>query len=139
MEIKDHINFTAKHGKWIVAKKIEIDEEVEDVDIARLLISVRETFNKKIFDYLASDFDVSRIEEVASELVPKGRLSGQKIAEVLSKLKSGVASRKLSGSASTKEEKEVVKAILAEMVLEKLKLAKLKPKMIEKYIDKKSL
>jgi len=38
--MEDKINFFAKHEKWIVVKKMDIDENTEKIDIARLLISI---------------------------------------------------------------------------------------------------
>lgn len=138
MEVpEDHVSFTAKYKGWIVAKKIEIDEAVEDIDVARLLISIRETFYNKIYDYLGKDFNISFIEQIADEIVPTGKLSEEKIASILAALKGGAVTRKLSEIADTPAKKEIAKAILVEKVLEKMKLAELTPKMVDKYIEER--
>jgi hypothetical protein len=138
MEIPgDHVSFTAKHKGWIVAKKMEIDETAEDIDVARLLISIRETFTNKIYEYLNEDINIEYIEEMVDEIVPSGRLTGDKIASILKTLKGGAVTRKLSEIADTKEKKSIAKAILVEKALEKMKLAELTPKMIDKYIEKR--
>jgi hypothetical protein len=138
MEIPvDHVSFTAKHKGWIVAKKMEIDDTAEDVDVARLLISIRETFTNKIYEYLNEDINIEYIEEMVDEIVPSGRLTEDKIASILKTLKGGAITRKLSEIADTKEKKSIAKAILVEKALKKMKLAELTPKMIDKFIEKR--
>jgi len=134
--MEDKINFFAKHGKWIVAKKIDIDESTEKIDIARLLISIRETVNEKIFEYFDEDFDLQKIENIVSDLVPNRKLTEEKIAEILKKLKSPSVTKKLEGD---KLKKEIAKQILTERVLQKIKLKTLDAKTIDKYIRKKEM
>lgn len=133
----DHVSFTAKHKGWIVAKKMEIDETAEDIDVARLLISIRETFENKIYEYLGNDIDIEVIDTMVDEIVPSGRLNEDKIASILATLKGGAVTRKLSEIADTKEKKNIAKAILVEKALTKMKLAELTPKMIDKYVEKR--
>ena len=57
----DHVNFTAKHGKWIVVKRLIIDESTPQVDVARLLASINETTTLKIPAY--AGIDVKGIEK----------------------------------------------------------------------------
>lgn len=131
------MSFTAKHKGWIVAKKMEIDEKVEDIDVARLLISIRDTFTHKIYEYLDGDINIQFIEEMVNEIVPSGRLTEEKISSILATLKGGAVTRKLSEIADTKEKKDIAKAILVEKVLAKMNLAELTPKMIDKYAEKR--
>lgn len=56
---EDHVNFTAKHGKWIVVKRLIIDDATPMVDVARLLASINETTTLKIPAY--ADMDVEGI------------------------------------------------------------------------------
>ena len=134
--MEDKINFFAKHGKWIAVKKIDIDESTEKIDVARLLISIRETVNEKIFEYFDEDFDLQKIENIVSDLVPDGKLTEEKIAEILKKLKSPSVTKKLEGD---KLKKEIAKQILTERVLQKIKLKTLDAKTIDKYIRKKEM
>lgn len=134
--MEDKINFLAKHGKWIAAKKIDIDENTEKIDVARLLLSVRETVNTKIFDYFDDEFDLQKIDDIVSDIVPAGKLSEEKIAEIFKKLKSPSVTRKLEGD---KLKKEIAKQILTEKVLQKIKLRTLDAKTIDKYIRKKEM
>ena len=134
--MEDKINFLAKHGKWIAAKKIDIDENTEKIDVARLLLSVRETVNTKIFEYLDDEFDLQKIDDIVSDIVPVGKLSEEKIAEIFKKLKSPSVTRKLEGD---KLKKEIAKQILTEKILQQIKLQTLDAKTIDKYIRKKEM
>ncbi|ASJ03540.1 hypothetical protein A3L09_09875 [Thermococcus profundus] len=53
----DHVNFTAKHAKWIVVKRLIIDDATPMVDVARLLASINETTTLKIPAYAGIDID----------------------------------------------------------------------------------
>lgn len=131
------MSFTAKHKGWIVAKRMEIDEKAEDIDVARLLISIRDTFTHKIYEYLNTDINIQFIEEMVDEIVPSGRLTEEKISSILATLKGRTVTRKLSEIADTKEKKDIAKAILVEKVIAKMNLAELTPKMIDKYAEKR--
>ncbi|RLF95001.1 DUF2666 domain-containing protein [Thermococci archaeon] len=134
--MEDKINFFAKHEKWIVVKKMDIDENTEKIDIARLLISIRDTVNKKIFEYFDEEFDLQKIENIISDIVPDGKLSEEKIAEIFKKLKSPIVTKRLEGD---KLKKEISKQILTEKVLQKIKLKTLDAETIDKYIRKKEM
>ncbi|AEC51516.1 hypothetical protein PNA2_0600 [Pyrococcus sp. NA2] len=58
---EEHINFTVKFGKWIVVKRLIVDEKTPMLDIARLLASINETTVNKIPEF--ARIDVKRIEE----------------------------------------------------------------------------
>ena len=133
--MQDKINFMAKHGDWIAVKKMEIDDRTEAIDVARLLLSVRNTVDRKLFEYLDKDFDLEKLEGIVAEIVPKGRLSEEKIAEVFKKLTYSVP-RKLEGN---KLQKEIQKQIATEMVLKKLNLTTMDADSFDKYIKKKEL
>ncbi len=47
----EHVNFTAKHGSWIVVKRLMIDEKTPLADVARLLASINETTTLKLPAY----------------------------------------------------------------------------------------
>ncbi|MPW38208.1 DUF2666 domain-containing protein [Thermococcus sp. 101 C5] len=52
---EDHINFTAKHGSWIVVKRLIIDDKTPMADVARILASINETTVSKIPVYAGID------------------------------------------------------------------------------------
>jgi hypothetical protein len=60
----DHVNFTAKHGKWIVVKRLIIDDATPMADVARLLASINETVTAKLPVY--AGIDVEGIEKYFS-------------------------------------------------------------------------
>ncbi|MFA4641288.1 DUF2666 family protein [Pyrococcus kukulkanii] len=62
---EEHVNFTAKYGKWIVVKRLIIDEKTPMLEIARLLASINETAVNKIREF--AGVDISRIESHFSE------------------------------------------------------------------------
>ncbi|ANF23239.1 DUF2666 family protein [Thermococcus piezophilus] len=54
---EDHINFTAKHGRWIVVKRLMIDDKTPMADVARILASINETITLKLPIYAGIDLD----------------------------------------------------------------------------------
>ncbi|MHC1604615.1 MAG: DUF2666 family protein [Candidatus Methanofastidiosia archaeon] len=134
----DQINFSAKHGKWIAVKKMTIDEDTQRIDVARLLLSIRETLNNKIYAYLDEEFDLPKLEKEASGLVPQGRLSEDKIASILREVKSPKTTRMLKELTDNKNKLEIYKALYTELVLERLKLPQLNTKALDKYLNEKN-
>lgn len=68
---EDHINFTAKHGKWIVVKRLIIDEKTPLLDVARLLASINETVTLKLPAYAHIDLEGIESEFSAFKKVKK--------------------------------------------------------------------
>ncbi|WP_292460943.1 DUF2666 domain-containing protein [Methanothermococcus sp.] len=133
----EKIQFRAKKGKWFVVKKMDIDENTEDIEVARLLNSIDETINKKIIEFLP--FDMKKLEEIADEIYQKkkGRVKEEDIANALSKLKSPSTTRKLNSITELKEGKEILKIILNNIILERLGIkTRLDTKLIDKYMEK---
>jgi len=133
---KESIQFRVKKGNWFVVKKMEIDENTENIDIARILISIEETLDRKIVEYLP--FDIKKLEEIADEIYKKkGRVKDEDIVEVIKKLKSPRITRKLKEITDSKEGVEILKIILNRMVLERLGIkTRIDTKLIDKYIEK---
>lgn len=61
---EDHVNFTAKHGRWIVVKRLIIDDATSMADVARLLASINETITLKLPTY--ANIDVGGINKYFS-------------------------------------------------------------------------
>jgi len=135
---KENIQFRAKKGKWFVVKKMEIDENTENIDIARMLISIDETLHKKILEHLP--FDIKKLEEIADEIYQKKkgkRVKEEDIVEALKKLKSPKITKRLKEITEVKEGLEILKIILNNMVLERLGIkTNLNTKLIDKYMEK---
>jgi len=134
---EERIQFNAKKGKWYVSKKIKIDENTSNEEIARVLAAIEETLSVKIKDFLP--FSMEKLEKIADEIYEKkkGRVSEEDISGALAKLKSPGTTKKLGTIDETKEGKEILKRLLTEIVLERLGItSKIEAKMIEKYIEK---
>jgi len=134
----DHITFSAKYKSWITVKKMKIDENTDDLDIARLLFSVRETVNNKIYPFLEEEFNVLALEEKVSEIVPSGKLKEEEIAAALKALKSPKTTRMLKEFTSDKNKLEVYKGLFSELVLRKLSMNMVSIKALDKYMNAKN-
>ena len=135
---KESIQFRVKKGKWFVAKKMDIDENTENIDIARMLISIDETLHKKILEHLP--FDIKKLEEIADDIYQKkrcGRAKEEDIVEALKKLKSPKTTKRLKEITEVKEGLEILKIVLNNIVLKRLGIKiHLNTKLIDKYVEK---
>jgi 3-oxoacyl-ACP reductase-like protein len=135
--MEDHINFSAKYKSWVVVKKMKVDEEIEDADVGRLLISIRETLDNKIFEYLGTEFDIAALEKAADDMVPSGRLKEEQIASVIKAVRSPKTTKMLKEFTEEKLKLEVYKQLFAEIVMQKLNISSLTTKALDKYLDDK--
>ncbi|WP_324736067.1 DUF2666 family protein [Thermococcus sp. SY098] len=127
---EDHINFTAKHGSWIVVKRLIIDEKTELADVARLLASINETITSKLPIY--AKIDLKGIDEWFAGV--KKAKSDVEIKTVVDKYLHFPAHR----YAPSEFEKHARIYALRKM-LEKIGLSLDVPaKPLEKYLEKKS-
>ena len=133
----EHISFSAKHKSWIAVKKTSIDENTDDLDIARILISIRDSLDAKISQYLEGEFDIKALEEKAEEIVPAGRVNEAAMATALKEAKSPKMTKFLKELTDDKNKLEVYKGLMMEMVVSKLKLAEINIKALDKFIDAK--
>jgi len=119
---------------------MEVEELTEDFDIAMLLLSMRESFNNKIYDYMSDKFDMESLDGLVEDIIPKkGRFKEEDIASTLSKLNSPDFLSGLQRISPDPNATEILKRVAAEKTLTSLKLPLLNAKMIEKYIEKKAL
>ena len=137
---KEMVHFLGNYSGWKCVKRMEVDELTEDFDIAMLLLSIRESFNNKIYDYMSDKFDMESLDELVEDIIPKkGRFKEEDIATVLSKLNSPDFISSLERISPDPNAIEIMKRIAAEKTLISLKLPLLNAKMVEKYIEKKAL
>jgi len=136
--MEEHVNFSAKYKSWVVVKKMKVEEENEDADVGRLLLSIRETLDNKIYEFLGEEFEIKDLEKEADELVPSGRLKEEQIAAVLKALRSPKTTKMLKGFTEEKLKLEVYKQLFTELVMQRLKLNTLTTKALDKYLDDKS-
>lgn len=130
----EHINFTAKHvrdhEKWIVVKRLMIDEKVQMADVARILASINETATLKIAHY--AGIDTEGIGEYFKGITKKTK------GDAL-----GIAVEKLlhfnPGSYAPKGFEEYARVYALRILLEKLGMKLDVPaKSLEKYMEKKA-
>ncbi|AEH25160.1 DUF2666 family protein [Pyrococcus yayanosii] len=116
MRVVDHIEFTARHGPWLVGERLE---EMEEEKIAKFLARISNTVNNKLPDYLTVVIDVEGVRALLGE---------GELWEVLKHLRSPGTSRKLN--ALIREEDKKLRKILgdvAKALLVRLSLANLAP------------
>lgn len=126
----DHINFTAKHGSWIVVKRLMIDEKTSPIDVARVLASINETITLKIPIY--AGIDVRGIEQYFKEF--KRIRSEGEIKGITEKFLNFMPSEY-----ALEEFTEHAKVYALRTVLKPMKLAlDIPAKPLEKYLEKKA-
>ncbi|AIU70579.1 hypothetical protein TEU_09680 [Thermococcus eurythermalis] len=124
----DHVNFTAKHGRWIVVKRLIIDDKTLMLDVARLLASINETTVLKLPVY--ADIDLEGIESEFSAFKKVKKSDIPKVIEVYEAFEPSLYVDEPF------EEHARVYALRA--ALEKVGLALDVPaKSLEKYLEKK--
>ncbi len=124
---QDHVNFTAKHGSWIVVKRLMIDENTPMADIARLLASINGTVTLKLPTY--AGIDVKGIDSWFSGFK---KVKKAEIPLVLERYKQFVPS-----SYAGKEFEEHARIYALRKALEKIGLAlDIPAKSLEKYLEK---
>ena len=145
--VEEQIQFSAKVKNWVCIKKGKVDAATPKIEVSRILASIINSIDKKIWNFLDEDFDLKNLDEIACEIVGavpinkkgelgiKGKVSEQKIAESLAKVNNPSTTKKFSQKNSeTKNGKEICKAYLTYKVLELLKVRiRLDPKLVEKY------
>jgi len=137
---KEMVHFLGNYKGWKCVKRMEIEELTDYLDIAMLLLSIRESFNNKIYDYMSDKFDMNSIDGIVSDILPsKSRFKEEDIASTLSKLNSLELMAKLEKITSDPKGKDILRRIAAEKTLAGLRLSLLNAKMVDKYIEKKAL
>lgn len=137
---KEMIHFLGNYNGWKCVKRMEVEELTEDFDVAMLLLSIRESFNNKIYDYMSDNFDIKSLDKLVEDMIPKkGRFKEEDIVMVLSKLNSTEFIKSLEGISQNSKEVEILKRIATEKIIMGLKVPLLNSKMVEKYIEKRAL
>lgn len=129
----EHVNFTAKHvreeDKWIVVKRLMIDEETTFTEVARILASINETTTLKIAPY--ARIDIKGIEEYFSDV--SKRTKGDALIAAVEKFLHFPAK-----NYAPQEFEEHAKVYALRTFLDKLGLnLDIPAKSLEKYLEKK--
>ncbi|WP_297062385.1 DUF2666 domain-containing protein [Thermococcus sp.] len=124
----EHINFTAKHGRWIVVKRLIIDEKTPMLDVARLLASINETTTLKIPVY--AEIDIEGIEGEFSAFKKVKKSDIPKVIEVYEAFEPSLY--------ADEPFEEHAKIYALRVALDKIGLSLDVPaKSLEKYLEKK--
>lgn len=124
----EHVNFTAKHGSWIVVKRLIIDDKTPMADIARLLSSINETTTSKIPIY--AEINIKGINEWFADI--KKVKSETEIKTLVDKFLHIPIE-----NYAPKEFREHAKIYALRAALEKVGLTiDIPPKPLEKYLEK---
>ena len=148
--MEDHVLFDAQVGKWICIKKGKIDKDTADIEVSRVLASIHDSMDRKIWEYLGKEINLKELDEIAYEItgaqfdkkkkkyLVKGRKSEAQIAEALAKCNSPSTTKKMTKSPN-KHYKEIAKSYLTRKVLDLLGVRmELDPKLVEKFVETKS-
>lgn len=94
----DEIAFSAKYKNWIVIKKMSIDENTKEPEVAHILSSIRETIDRKAFEL--NGINTAKIDEYVATTT-KGRRKGySSLAEIFRNLKQNEVRELLLASSS---------------------------------------
>jgi len=148
----DEVVFSAQVGNWTCIKKQRIESDTKKVEIARILASIHDSMDRKIWDFLKEDFPLEELDKIANEItgatynekkkewLVEGKVSEAQLAEALAKLSSPATSRRINEVLpKTKNSPEIAKSYLSRKVLDLLGIRiELDPSIVEKYIKEKS-
>lgn len=143
----DRVKFQAKIGDWVCIKKNKFTEDTEDIEAARFLSSVYDSFKRKIWDYVGSEIDLDELDEIAYDITGaeyddkkdeyriKGRVTKETMSNAIQDLKNK-APRRIG--LKNNELREIAKVYLTRKVLDLLKIRiDPDPDDLEKYVKDK--
>ncbi len=146
----DEVRFEANIRGWVAIKKMKIDEDTPLIEASRILASIHDSLDRKIWEYLKEEIPTEKIDKKAYELTGatydekkkqwtvKGRKTEQQIAQVLAKCNSATALKGIK-LPEVKQAKEIAKSYLTRKCLDLMGVRiELDPKLVEKYIEAKS-
>ena len=147
---KGKILFDAQVGNWICIKKGTIENNTADIEVSRVLASIHNSMDRKIWEYLGKEINLKELDEIAYEITGaqfdkkkkkymiKGRKSEAQIAGALAKCNSPSTTKKITKSPN-KYYLELAKSYLTRKVLDLLSVRmELDPKIVEKFVEVKS-
>ena len=147
----DEIVFSAQVGNWVCIKKGT--PGAGKIEAARILASIHDSMDRKIWDFLKEDFPLEELDKIAYEItgaiynekkkdwLVEGKATEEKLAGALAKLNSPTTSRRINEVllAKTKKGPEIAKSYLSRKVIDLLGIRiELDPSVVEKYIKEKT-
>lgn len=119
--MQGNIVFDAKIGEWLCVKKEKIDGKAGDMDVARVLASIHDAMNDKIWHFVGRELDGKRLDAIAYGIVREnGGKSPEEIARSLSKISSPSTTKKIG--VKGKKAMEIAKTYVARRVIDGLGL-----------------
>lgn len=143
----DQVKFQAKIDDWVCIKKGKFDENTDDIQAAKLLASIYDSFNRKIWEYVGTEVDLEELDQIAYDVTGaeydedkdeyriEGRVTNDQIAEAMQAVKSKVP-RMID--IEHDELRQVAKTYVTRKVLDLLKIRiDPNPKKLKKFVEKK--
>ncbi|MEM3399980.1 MAG: DUF2666 family protein [Candidatus Micrarchaeia archaeon] len=115
--MEGEITFTAKLGEWISIKKMGVDEETKNEEIACVLSGIAESADRKCFQILGIDGELAAKLSAYVEGLAKGKRKG---FSSLSEAVRALNKTEIENMAGGKCPYEVVEAYVVALLLEKL-------------------
>jgi hypothetical protein len=149
----DEIVFSANVGSWVCIKKGNPGPGAKKVEISRILASIHDSMDRKIWDFLKDDFPLEELDKIAYEItgaaynekkkewLVEGKATEERLSQALAKLNSPATSRRINEVLATKSKNgpEIAKSYLSRKVIDLLGIRiELDPSVVEKYIKEKS-
>ena len=149
----DEILFSAQVGNWVCIKKGKVEDNGKKIEASRVLASIHESMDRKIWEFLKDDFPLEELDKIAYEItgavynekkkdwLVEGRATEQKLSQALAKLNNPGVGRRVNEllKPTTKNGPEIAKSYLSRKVIDLLGLRiELDPGIVEKYIKEKS-
>ncbi len=115
----DSIEFSAKWKNWVVIKRTTIREDTKPEEIAFSLASIRQTIDKKAFEFLG--IDIMLLEGYAAKATADRRKSLKDLGDAIQSLGSAEAKGAVGAACTGKPElEEVARAYLFRRVVQLL-------------------
>jgi hypothetical protein len=118
--MSDSIEFSAKYRDWVVIKKASVQEDTKPEEVAFALASIRQTLDKKAFEFLGIDLAVL---DAYVESITKGKAKRYNdLAAAIQELGTPGAKATVDKAIKSKEElKEIANTYLIRRTLQSLK------------------
>jgi hypothetical protein len=149
----DEIKFEAQVGKWVCVKKGKIEEGCDKIEASRVLASIHDSMDRKIWECLGDEIKIKEIDKIAGEIAGatynekkeewkanSGKVTEAMVAEALGKCGAAATTKRLKETIpENKFAIEIAKTYLTRRVIDLIGLRiELDPEVVEKYIDEKA-
>jgi len=149
----EEILFSAQVGSWVCIKKGKLEDGTKKIEASRVLASIHESMDRKIWEFLKDDFPLEELDKIAYEItgavynekkkdwLVEGRATEEKLSQALAKLNNPGVGRRVNELLKpvTKNGPEIAKSYLSRKVIDLLGLRiELDAGIVEKYIKEKS-